>query len=670
MKTSGATLQRILIIEDQATLAAMLQKRLQEQGYHSESAGDGIAALKLILSAPFDLLLLDLQIPGLHGVELLRKLRASSKTATLPVVVMSGVYKGERYRSAMQELGVNAFLEKPFTPQQLQTAISQALPKSPEKVAAPAMGAPAATTPPGSSFDRHLTQAFLRSLSGELILNDGQINRHLVFVNGTPVSLRPGFVHSDFGDFLRRQGKIDDAEYQYYAQSGEFRHNLLVQMGCLHYHELLEQKFSYLTQELLAGFSFPVMTASFQPLTLPPGLQVITVNLAEIILQGLRSTWTAAHSTAYFTKIKNHYPTTTPDYYRHINSLRLSEAECALLPLLTGSQRTASCTAGEAELLPLLYLFQSFGMIRCSATPTTAAAAPLWPLRCLFNAPAEVLEDNPEWGRLESFNDLRDKSPQDAVPVMVAPTTPPAAAPPEEGSTVAATFAALQGKNYYEVLGLTQEKFSFNRLKENYFARSKEFGPDLLMRLGGAEANQAEEIMAMFANAYETLSDVVKKEKYDQLLGSETIGLGHKGDERFRAEIQAQSGKVFIDMEEWDNAEKALKDACAIDPDNGDTLAHLAWAIYRNPQYAASRPTLDRAKQMLNRAITMERTAPAFAFKGWILIDSGQEALAETEFNKALKIDARNTLARKGLRRIQEKREQEKKGIFGRMFGG
>jgi DNA-binding response OmpR family regulator/curved DNA-binding protein CbpA len=660
MVTAGSAL-RILIIEDQPALAALLQQRLQARGYHCEVVGDGISALKMILSSPFALLLLDLQIPGLHGVELLRKLRASGKTATLPVVVMSGIYKGERYRTAMQELGVSAFLEKPFTPDQLQSAINQVLKKS-----AGADVTPAAAVPFASSFDRHLTQAFLRSLSGELTLNDGQVSRQLLLVNGSPVSLRPGFVHRDFGDYLLRQGVINTAEYQYYAQSGEFRHNLLVQMGCLHYHELLEQKFSYLTRELLAGFAFPAMTAKFHPLTLPPGLQVITINLAEIILQGLRSTWTPARRAAYFAKIKDHYPVKTPDYFRHINSLRLTEAECALLPLLNGSQRTASSTAEKTELLPLLYLLQSLGMIRCSATPTTAPDAPPWPLRCLFNVPAEALEENNEWGKLESFNDLHDKSPQDTVPAMAATATPP----PEEGSVVAATFTRLQGKNYYQILGLTPEKFSFNQLKENYFARSKEFGPDLLMRLGGAEATQAEEVMAMFANAYETLSDVVKKEKYDQLLGSETIGLGHKGDERFRAQVQAQSGKVFIDMEEWDNAEKTLKDACAIEPDNGDTLAHLSWAIYRNPRYAASRPTLDRAKQMLNRAITMERTAPAFAFKGWILVDAGQESLAEGEFNKALKIDARNTLARKGLRRIQEKREQEKKGIFGRMFGG
>lgn len=658
-------LPRILIVEDQPALAALVQQRLQEQGYHCECAGDGITALKMILSTPFSLLLLDLQIPGLHGIELLRKLRASSKTAALPVLVMSGVYKGERYRTALQELGVSAFLEKPFTPSQLQSAVCGALKKITAPVAEPV------TPPLASSFDRHLTQAFLRSLSGELILNDGQVSRHLILINGAPVSLRPGFIHRDFGDYLLRREMISAAEYAHYAQAQGCRHDLLVQMGCLRDSELLEQKFSYLAQELLAGFSAPALTAKFHPLPLPADVQVMTVNLAEIILHGLRTTWTPARSTAYFARIKDRYLTRTPDYFRYINSLHLDEDECALLSLLDGAQPATTATVGKAELLPLLYLLQSFGMLRCSETPGPTMTAPPWPLRRLFNAPAVVpLEETAEWGKLESFSDLHDKTLQDNLATLATAPTAPEPAPTAGTHAVLATFTRLQGKNYYEILGLTPAKFSFNQLKESYFAISKEFGPDLLMRLGGEEASQAEEILSLVANAYETLSDVVKKEKYDQLLGSERIGLGHKGDERFRAEVQAQSGKVFIDMEEWDNAEKTLKDACAIEPDNGDTLAHLAWAIYRNPQYAASRPTLDRAKQMLNRAITMERTAPAFAFKGWILVDAGQEALAEAEFNKALKIDARNSLARKGLRRIQEKREQEKKGIFGRMFGG
>jgi hypothetical protein len=54
---------------------------------------------------------------------------------------------------------------------------------------------------------------------------------------------------------------------------------------------------------------------------------------------------------------------------------------------------------------------------------------------------------------------------------------------------------------------------------------------------------------------------------------------------------------------------------------------------------------------------------------GWMLFEAGQEAVAEGGFNKALKLDARQQLARKGLRSLQEKREQEKKGLFRRMFG-
>ncbi len=121
-------------------------------------------------------------------------------------------------------------------------------------------------------------------------------------------------------------------------------------------------------------------------------------------------------------------------------------------------------------------------------------------------------------------------------------------------------------------------------------------------------------------------------------------------------------------MEEWDSAEKALNDAHSADPKNGEYLANLAWAIYRNPRNQQSRAALDKARQMLNKSLALEKTAEGFAFKGWMLIDGDQPSLAEAEFNKALKLNARSALARRGLRQIQEKREAEKKGLFRKMF--
>jgi tetratricopeptide (TPR) repeat protein len=188
------------------------------------------------------------------------------------------------------------------------------------------------------------------------------------------------------------------------------------------------------------------------------------------------------------------------------------------------------------------------------------------------------------------------------------------------------------------------------------------------MQLGGDDARLVEEILSKVATAYDTLSDVVKKERYDEMFGADRIGLGHKGDDHFQAQVQAESGKVFLEMEDWDNAEKALQEAVNAEPNNGDYLANLAWAIYRNPDYTNSPAMKNKAKQMLNKAISMERTAQAFAYKGWMLLEAGQESMAEAEFNKALKQDARQSMARRGLRTLQEQQEQQKRGLFKRMF--
>ena len=188
------------------------------------------------------------------------------------------------------------------------------------------------------------------------------------------------------------------------------------------------------------------------------------------------------------------------------------------------------------------------------------------------------------------------------------------------------------------------------------------------MHLSGEAAAQAEELLSLVTTAYATLSDVVKKERYDELLGTEKIGLGREGDESFQAQVQFQSGKVFLDMEEWTNAEKALQDACRLQPENGEFLAHLAWAIYRNPGNSTSRAMAEKARQLAARALVLERTAAGFAFKGWMLLDAGQDALAEADFHKALKLDPRHMLARRGLRSVEAKREAERKGIFRRLF--
>ncbi|PLX72898.1 MAG: response regulator, partial [Desulfuromonas sp.] len=337
-----------------------------------------------------------------------------------------------------------------------------------------------------------------------------------------------------------------------------------------------------------------------------------------------------------------------------------------------GQTRLKDCCEEVDALRPLLQTLLALGML--SLEPETGSnAEPQTPIRQLFNA---LEEEDQEIGipeSLESFDDLVDEADLEEVDLAAPAGEGEASSATTDydlavGKKVRQTLADMQGKNYYEVFGLKQGEFSFDKLKEKYFALTHEFGPELLMQLSGEEAGLVEEILSLVSTAYNTLSDVVKKERYDELLGADTVGLGEKGDDKFQAQVQSQSGKVFIEMEEWDNAIKALQDAVNFDPENGDYLSHLGWAIYKNPANIRSQAMRDKGKQMINRALTKERTAPGHAFKGWINFEAGQDNLAEVEFNKALKLDARNSLARSGLRNLREKKEQEKKGLFRKMF--
>lgn len=657
---------RVLIVEDNDQFATVVEHLLRRRGLTTERARNGLEALERIATAAPAALLLDLRLPGMSGIDLLRRLRQEPGTRDLPTIIMTGVFRGEQYTRAAQALGVRHYLEKPFRAEELLNALRQVL-KPP---------APAA-----QRFDSHLQRALANRFSGRYRLRHGDSERSLLLADGLPVFLDPGFLHRDFGDYLFRRGVISAEEYGYYRHAQNGRPEALIQMGCLEYGHLLQERFDYLNLELIGAFGQPPMTVVEEPFALPPELHPITVNLPDIFYQGGHRHPDPEADRQLLAECGGRYVAPSAGYFHRINFLTLRSDERSLLGRLDGTRTLSECLAGEMSLLGLIRTLSRLEMLRFADTPLAVPATPDFPLRTLFNSsvdetvPAGVEEETTAAEALESFADLVEEAAKAAEAPSAAAAPQPAAAAPTGtspgvclGQKVKQTLATLEGKNYYQVFGLDPGRFSFQLLKERYFQITREYGPDVLMQLSGIEATMVEELLATVTAAYNTLSDVVKKERYDELLGSERIGLGQKGDDRFQSQVQFQSAKVFLEMEEWDSAEKALQDACNIEPENGVYLAHLAWALYRNPVHASSRAMLDKARQTLNRALTMERSADGYAFKGRMLLDASQDGLAEVEFGKALKLDARQLLARAGLRQIQERREQEKRGLLRRLF--
>jgi CheY-like chemotaxis protein len=115
-------LRRILIVEDDPNLRVVIRMVLERAGYEVAEARHGVAALELIEKEPPDLVIADMRMPVMDGVELMGRMRSNSGTASLPIVLLSGLQVDDAaWRLA------NAVVAKPFEPADLLASIARAL---------------------------------------------------------------------------------------------------------------------------------------------------------------------------------------------------------------------------------------------------------------------------------------------------------------------------------------------------------------------------------------------------------------------------------------------------------------------------------------------------------------------------------------------------------------
>jgi DNA-binding response OmpR family regulator len=114
---------RILVVDDDATVSEVVARYLVRDGYEVETVADGRAALDRALAAPPDLLVLDLMLPGLDGLEICRRLRA---IAPVPIVILTARSQ-ESDRIIGLELGADDYVSKPFSTKELVARVHAVL---------------------------------------------------------------------------------------------------------------------------------------------------------------------------------------------------------------------------------------------------------------------------------------------------------------------------------------------------------------------------------------------------------------------------------------------------------------------------------------------------------------------------------------------------------------
>jgi DNA-binding response OmpR family regulator len=130
---------RILAVDDDFDILRMLDRTLKSAGYVVDLARDGREAEQKLNDGKYDLVLLDAMLPHVHGFEICARLKASPRTRSTPVILVSAVYRGWRYaHDARETFGADDYLEKPFHLPELLRRVEERLSGGPNSAAASA----------------------------------------------------------------------------------------------------------------------------------------------------------------------------------------------------------------------------------------------------------------------------------------------------------------------------------------------------------------------------------------------------------------------------------------------------------------------------------------------------------------------------------------------------
>jgi phosphate regulon transcriptional regulator PhoB len=172
---------RVLIVEDERDIRDLVVLHLQRDGYEVTSAGSGEEALAQVRQSPPDLVVLDLMLPAMSGLEVCRRIRQEQATATLPIVMLTAK-ADEVDRVVGLELGADDYVVKPFSPKELLARVRAVLRRSrPGPDAAP-MTFGALTIDPGTH------RVFVGGETVALTPKEFELLRALVAVRGRVLS--------------------------------------------------------------------------------------------------------------------------------------------------------------------------------------------------------------------------------------------------------------------------------------------------------------------------------------------------------------------------------------------------------------------------------------------------------------------------------------------------
>ena len=118
---------KILIIDDDRSTLTMLKMILSRHGYHTLCAQEGVAGLELVGKNKPDVVICDMLIPKMPGLELCKTIKQDDRLKKIKIILMTGVYKGAAFQSEAKKSGADQYMEKPIDTNELLARLDELL---------------------------------------------------------------------------------------------------------------------------------------------------------------------------------------------------------------------------------------------------------------------------------------------------------------------------------------------------------------------------------------------------------------------------------------------------------------------------------------------------------------------------------------------------------------
>ncbi|MBN2340795.1 MAG: response regulator [Deltaproteobacteria bacterium] len=679
---------RVLVVEDNVDVKNIIGVYLRSKGFEVLEAVDGQEGFEMAVRLSPDVILLDVLLPKLDGIETLQALRSSPQGAQVPVVMMSAVLQTRDIVKETQAYNVLSFLQKPFQVRQLIEHIQEALngksvaekkvqpvkPRRPvihdddaravtfmvgpptqdvaaiKKIVCKTEPLPSTGNLSQYPLPKILHSVFFEKATGRLRIVADATEKRVYFQNGFPIYAESSLPEETLGVYLVQTEKISKEQHEYLQKkmesSGQRYGELLLSEQFLNPHELFIALESHLSEKIISTFSWFEGNFKFES-----GDQwkeqiiVARMKPGRIILDGILHAWSAERIKAIRIMRDTNIPFVLDDVLYSDSDLALTTLEARIWQLVKQNISISQIllkSGHPALALKTLFFFYIVGMVGFRVSPEGVPVH------------IDVHEDVVPKRKFSS----RREDDSDRVQQLMS------------------DYMKYRNANYFELLGVKKDS-PIELINKAYMEKRAKYHPDQLAGLTpGVVHEKIEELNMLVHQAYSTLINQRSRRKYILSLDGDgdsdstmlspprtkrnpILQVNKKNEGTVSASQHFEKGFSALRDGKYEIAESSFSAAEKMES-KPKYMAYRIWTEYLSGKRKFE--GTERELRMLSKK--KPENATIFYVLGSLYLRNKKNKEAINCFEKVLSIDAQHIDAARQLRLIRMRSNSEVSGLF------